>query len=139
MKRSRLCGVTDWAQRAKAASYKVHRLAKNCQVSISQLQRFFMAKTGKTPYEWMRDLRQMQALEGLYHTTKMVKELAYELGFKRPGNFTKQVALMQGAPRPLCATLTRIRAARSASHARLQKGPREIFRNLVCPLRVGLA
>ena len=98
MKRSRLCAVTDWARRAREANYKVSRLAENCQVSVSQLERFFKSKVHKSPYCWMRDLRQMQALEGLLHTTKAVKELAYELGFKRPSNFTRQVVLIQGAP-----------------------------------------
>ena len=98
MRRSRLCGVTNWAKRAREANYKVHRLATNCQVSVSQLERFFLSKVKRTPYHWMRDLRQMEALEGLLHTTKAVKELSYELGFKRPSNFTRQVALVQGAP-----------------------------------------
>jgi transcriptional regulator GlxA family with amidase domain len=98
MNKSRLCGVTDWAKRAHAANYKVSVLAKNCEVSVSSLERFFRSKVGKTPYEWMRDLRQMKNLEQLYGSTKSIKEIAFANGYKQVSHFTRQFAKIHGMP-----------------------------------------
>lgn len=96
--RSRLCRINNWEQLARAARYQVKALAKLAQVSVSQLERFFKHKTGKAPFEWMRDLRQREAFADLITTDKPVKAVAYDHGFKQPGHFAREFAGYFGKP-----------------------------------------
>lgn len=67
-------------------------------VSVSQLERFFKQKTGKTPFDWMRDLRQREALADLTTTDRPVKAVAFDHGFKQPSHFSRQFTDYFGKP-----------------------------------------
>ena len=79
--KSRLCEITNWAELARAASFRASKLAKDTGVCTRELERFFLCQTEKTPHEWLNELRQVDAL-ALIGSGKSVKETAFELGYK---------------------------------------------------------
>ena len=93
--KSRLCQVKNWAELARAANYRASELAKKCGVSTRELERFFLAGTGKHPHEWLNELRQMQGCL-LITRGKSVKEAAFELGYKYPAHFTRDFKQFHG-------------------------------------------
>ena len=76
--RSRLCQIRNCTELARAAKYRAGGLAKKCGVSTRELQRFFLARKGKHPHEWLNELRQMEG-RLLIGRGKSVKEAAFEL------------------------------------------------------------
>ena len=95
--KSRLCQVKDWAELARTANYRASELAKDCGVSTRELERFFLAATGKHPHDWLNQLRQMQG-RLLIACGKSVKEAAFELGYKHPAHFTRDFKQFHGIP-----------------------------------------
>ena len=88
--KSQLCQIKKWAELARAANYRASELAKDCGVSARALERFFLARTGKRPHEWLNELRQMQE-RLLIGQGKSVKETAFELGCKHTAHFAHDV------------------------------------------------
>jgi AraC-like DNA-binding protein len=94
---ARLSKIIDWEQRIKAANYCVKTLAAMCHISTRQLQRFIRKKWGLTPRVWMNELRQRRALS-LLATAQRIGEVASELGFSSPENFTRAFRNHYGQP-----------------------------------------
>ena len=94
---SRLDQVTDWAALAKSSRYCAAKLARECQVSARQLERYFQTKHHAAPHQWLNELRQMQG-RLLISQGKSVKEAAFELGYKRPAHFTRGFKQFHGVP-----------------------------------------
>jgi len=97
-KRSRLVRINDWPEKARSdgVRYRALALAKQCSISPSQLRRFFLENFGKTPQDWMDELRMAKAADLLIHSNKSVKEIAVELHFNYPGNFCRQFKRIYG-------------------------------------------
>jgi AraC family transcriptional regulator len=93
---SRLDRIDDWEIRASASHYNYDKLVKACSTSRSQLRRYFLAKFGKTPHEWMDDLRLAEAVRLLKASDLTVKEIAARLGYDYPGNFARQFKRRHG-------------------------------------------
>jgi len=81
--------LKDWPKLASDANWSVSRLAKKCQVSARTLERHFVKTMGKSPKAWLSANRQQRAVE-LLRAGNSVKETAACLGFKRPGNFSRE-------------------------------------------------
>src|SRR5437660_1051956 len=93
--RTPLNQIKNWPARAKAAKYKPKRLAKACGVCLRQLQRYFHSKWGKTPRQWMNDLRLGKALP-LLKAGCSVKEAARSSGYAQPHHFSDSFNRFQG-------------------------------------------
>ncbi len=78
---SRLDRIKDWPARAKAARYSVTALARQCDVSPRQLERFFHTRMTKAPHLWLHELRIQRALELVCDGTPL-KQVAAELCYK---------------------------------------------------------
>jgi AraC-like DNA-binding protein len=89
--------ITDWEERAQTANYCVKTLAAMCKISTRQLQRFIRKNWGVAPRVWMNELRQRRALS-LLATAHTVREVASELGFSSPENFTRAFRNHYGLP-----------------------------------------
>lgn len=63
-------------------------LADRLGLSLSQLNRLFVAETGKTPLRHFDDRRLEVARNLLRTSTLQVKEIAYAVGFKQPAHFS---------------------------------------------------
>ena len=69
--------------------FDLNQLSNEVCVSRPQLYRKVMSLTGKSPHEFIHDLRMNKALELLKQNKAGIAEIAYELGFNSPSYFTK--------------------------------------------------
>ena len=53
------------------------------------MRRLFKEHTGKTPFEFMKELRMVTAARKLLATNKRVSTIAYELGYNDQNYFTR--------------------------------------------------
>ena len=75
-----------------AYSFEMHfrdqDLAQRIGISIAQLNRIFVKDIGVTPTAYLNDRKVRVAKRALINTSAPIKQIAYELGFKDPANFT---------------------------------------------------
>jgi len=62
-------------------------VAKAANLSPYHFIRVFKSQTGKTPYEFLMDLKLQKAKEMLLDSTKTITEICSELGFSSPSHF----------------------------------------------------
>jgi transcriptional regulator GlxA family with amidase domain len=92
---SRLDRITDWTQSAVRAGYSAARLARLCQVTPRQLERFFHEHHQCTPHHWLREQRMRRALE-LVIEGMSGKEVAVQLGYKNTPHFARDFKKFYG-------------------------------------------
>jgi len=81
-----------WKVLAAIAHYNSKELAKLCELSPRQLQRKFNVLFGRSPQDWLNHQR-ILAAQQLLLSGEPVKEVAFELGFKRVSHFYRQFKL----------------------------------------------
>jgi AraC-like DNA-binding protein len=86
--KSRLAMVEDWESLALQVRYHPRALARHCESSLRQLERFFWDQFGQAPQAWLNTIRLKRAVEMLAEY-KSVKEVAFELGFNHPSHFIR--------------------------------------------------
>jgi len=67
--------------------YCLEDLAQAANLSPYHFIRVFKSQTGKTPYEFLMDLKLQKAKEMLLDSTKTITEICSELGFSSPSHF----------------------------------------------------
>ncbi|MGI6449194.1 MAG: helix-turn-helix domain-containing protein [Desulfitobacteriia bacterium] len=67
--------------------YCLEDVAKAANLSPYHFIRVFKSQTGKTPYEFLLDLKLQKAKEMLIDSTKTITEICSELGFSSPSYF----------------------------------------------------
>jgi len=92
---SRLRRIKNWPELARQARYQVKSLAKICDASPRQLERFILEMTGVRAHDWMHQLRQFEAVP-LLHKLGSVKATALQLGYKQPSHFSVQFKSFYG-------------------------------------------
>ena len=92
---SRLDQVLNWEQLAATSSYSVKMLAKRCDISQRQLERFFWHTKKQLPHQWLNELRQKQGLI-LMDGHALVKEVAGQLGYKQAAHFSREFKRFHG-------------------------------------------
>jgi AraC-like DNA-binding protein len=83
--------------RPLAEPMRERELAELAGLSLSQLNRLFAAKLGRTPAEIWENRRLGRARTLLVATGQSVKSIAYELGFSSPPHFTSWFRERTGA------------------------------------------
>ena len=81
--------VTESVSLARQAGYRSSELARLCRVSPRQLERYFREQFGRTPQEWLDEVRLHEAPDML-RKRKQVKEVSFELGFAHPSHFIRK-------------------------------------------------
>jgi len=81
--------ITESVSLARKAGYRSRKLARLCQVSPRQLERYFRARYKRSPQEWLDEVRLHEAPDML-RKRKQVKEVAFELGFVHPSHFIRK-------------------------------------------------
>lgn len=71
-------------------------LRELADISQSTLQRLFKQHTGKTPREFIKELRMVTAAHRLLVTNDRVSTIAYELGFETLSHFSKKFKSVYG-------------------------------------------
>jgi AraC-like DNA-binding protein len=94
---TRLRQAENWQSLAEVANYSAAALARNCGVSLRQLQRFILQTQGKTAQRWLNELRLRKALT-LIQTGNSVKQVAYELNYKQRSHFSREFKRFYGVP-----------------------------------------
>lgn len=100
---NRLHQTPNWPDLARQTHWSAAALAKECQVSLRTLERFFYGTLGKSPHVWLSEERQQQAIK-LLDDGYSVKETAALLGYKHATHFSREFKRLLGyAPtrRPL--------------------------------------
>lgn len=73
---------------AREAGYRARELAKVCGLSTRQLQRRFKLALGRTPQDWLDELR-MKTAEDMLLQGCSVKCAALETGFRQVSHFCR--------------------------------------------------
>lgn len=92
---SRLQHITNWPELAHRSNYNAHELARLCEVSLRQLERFTRGVHGKTPHDSLREMRMRRALELICDRTA-VKSVALSLGYKSAAHFSNDFKQFYG-------------------------------------------
>jgi AraC-like DNA-binding protein len=79
----------NWEELAEAAHYDANDLAKLCEISARQLQRYFRRHFQRAPQYWLNE-RRILAARSLLLTGDSVKKVALDLGFKQTSHFCRQ-------------------------------------------------
>lgn len=69
--------------------YTVEQYAESLNISSKHLIEVCKTHTGKTPHQQIKEFTISEAKKLLFHTRLSIKEIAYELGFEEPSNFSK--------------------------------------------------
>jgi AraC-like DNA-binding protein len=85
---SRLVFVKDWIVRARRANYDAVHLARLCDISPSQLRRFFLQHYFRPPQEWLNELRLWDATKLLAEGWQ-IKQIAAHLNFGSDSQFCR--------------------------------------------------
>jgi AraC-like DNA-binding protein len=117
---SRLDFFSDWVSLAKNANYKAAKLAILCQVSESQLRRYFWLTFGQTPRRLLGWIKLCESARVLCATTKSVKFAAREVGFSDEADFSHQFKRLFG-----CSPSTFARRHRTDPATGLSRQPWE--------------
>lgn len=76
----------------------LQEVAAGCHVNLSYLCRLFQRFGRERPFRYLQHLRMNRAAELLQHSGRLVKEVADELGFSDPGNFSRAFQRTFGLP-----------------------------------------
>ena len=88
-------------------SFDSSSLCKLADISQSTLQRLFKQHTGKTPREFIKELRMVTAARRLLITDERISTIAYELGFENVPYFSKLFKSVYGVSPQLYRTISR--------------------------------
>ena len=88
-------------------SFDSSSLCKLADISQSTLQRLFKQHTGKTPREFIKELRMVTAARRLLITDERVSTIAYELGFENVPYFSKLFKSVYGVSPQLYRKISR--------------------------------
>ena len=100
----RLNHITNWLERAKQANWCAAKLARNCDVSLRTLQRYFSKQMGKSPKAWLIEQRHQEGVKMLKGGFT-VKETAGNLKYGHFNNFSRDYKVQAGCcPTDRCDT-----------------------------------
>jgi AraC-like DNA-binding protein len=85
----------DWPRLAHAANYSVAQCAALCGLSVRHFERYCLKNTGTNPQAYLNALR-LETAVGLLQKGSSVKEVAYQLGYKHPQNFSRKFKITFG-------------------------------------------
>ena len=88
-------------------SFDSTTLCKLADISQSTLQRLFKQHTGKTPREFIKELRMVTAARRLLVTDERISTIAYELGFDNVPYFSRLFKSVYGVSPQLYRKISR--------------------------------
>ena len=103
--------ILDWPKLARVAQYDSTTLAGLCQISPRHLRRFFEATFGKTPRQWLNELRLWDAAQ-LLSAGHRVKDVAFRLRFRNVSHLCHQFKRYHGCTPKQFAALEQRREER---------------------------
>ena len=86
----RISYLEKWIKSNLSIQHSVQEMAELVKLSKSRFDELFKAEIGKTPKEYLRDLRMEKAQELLKTTFKSIKEICFEVGIGDQRNFSRE-------------------------------------------------
>jgi len=80
---------------AEQSAYSACVLSKRLEVTPRQLRRYTNARFGRSPQDWLNEQRLYRAGQML-KKCRMVKTVAFQLGFKQVSHFSREFKLQYG-------------------------------------------
>ena len=87
---SKLMPAIDIISRDYSSTIEVNHLARQCHLSPSQFRRTFRRLLGKSPLQFILDVRLQAAADLLMDSSLSVTDIARRCGFNEPNYFTRQ-------------------------------------------------
>lgn len=81
--------VVDYIISHPEESFDSEYLSKMADMSPSTLRRLFKEHTGKSPRDFVKDIRMMSAARMLLTSNKRISDIAYELGYEDTNYFSR--------------------------------------------------
>ena len=78
-----------------AASVRVEELARQCCMSLTNFRRVFRAVTGRSPMDYLINLRVQMAASLLRNTTRPITEIAMDVGCPTLSTFNRHFRRLQ--------------------------------------------
>jgi len=92
-----LTNIQQWLKMAEESTYSALVMSKNLEVSPRQLRRYTHTRFGRSPQDWLNEQRLIRAGQML-KKVRMVKTVAFQLGFKQVSHFSREFKLRYGVP-----------------------------------------
>ncbi|WP_326557616.1 GlxA family transcriptional regulator [Micromonospora sp. NBC_01796] len=100
-----LAHLLEWIEENAHRDLNLDDLANRATMSIRTLNRRFHEETGRTPMQWLTNVRIRRAQELLETTDHGIDRIAHQVGFTSPTNFRAQFKRVSGvAPRAYRST-----------------------------------
>lgn len=85
----RISSVMEYILMHPTEKYTAELLSDMANVAETTFRRLFKQQTGKTPMEFIREIRLTTAARRLLVSNDMVSNIAYEVGFEDPNHFVR--------------------------------------------------
>jgi AraC-like DNA-binding protein len=92
-----------WHRAAEESGYHAGKVAISLGISRRQLYRYTIATFGRSPQEWLNDVRLTTAGQ-LLMQTRYAKLVAFDLGFKQLSHFSREFKRFYGVTPTLFLT-----------------------------------
>src|SRR6266567_183060 len=92
---SKLDAVRNWPELAKQAAFRIQRMARECDVTVRQLERYFRCRFRMTARDWITRQRLKVAVK-LLLAGSSVKEAAAQLSYAEPSHFSRAFKRIYG-------------------------------------------
>lgn len=109
----RVGGAIEWIRKHYAEPLQVGALAKHVNMSPSALHAHFSAVAGVSPIQYQKRLRLQEARTRLLAGDASAEEVAYQVGYASPSQFSREYARLFGQPPRRDAEALRAEPART--------------------------
>jgi AraC-like DNA-binding protein len=115
-------GYKDWAALAEQGKYRAPAVAALLRISLRQLERHCKRQFGCSPQSWLNERRMISASRMLAKA-ESVKQVAFDLGFKRPSHFCRLFKSFHGlsATQFVLAKADSLQTSKTTSRIRYQR------------------
>ncbi|WP_066633899.1 helix-turn-helix domain-containing protein [Desulfolucanica intricata] len=88
--------IIDYFMEYYTQEYSLDEVAKIANLSTYHFMRAFKTETGKTPYNYLLDIKIQKALELLKQKKRTITDICYLCGFNNPSHFTRVFKMKTG-------------------------------------------
>ena len=85
----RVTALVDYIINHIEEDFTASKLSEMAQLSESSMRRLFTKYTGKSPLEFIQDLRLVIAARRMLVTNERISQIAYSVGFSDPNYFSR--------------------------------------------------
>ena len=109
--------VVDYLTPHLNEPFTIQSLSEMAQVSQTSFRRLFKAHTGKSPSDYIRELRMTSAARMLLTSDREIAEIGYQVGFSDANYFSRTFWLVFGVSQHLYLSISRGQAVRASKES----------------------